>query len=63
MLQPDIFLIKKINFQKEFYPLYVVSKLEALSIEVLTKLEVEGLNIVPKARNEEITMNRDKLDT
>jgi len=46
---------------KEFMPDFVVPEIEALSIEALKELEVEGFNIVPNARTVEITMNRDKI--
>ena len=53
-------LILKKTIQ-EIQPDFVVPEIEALSIEALKELEVEGVKIVPNARTVEITMNRDKI--
>ena len=53
-------LILKKTIQ-EIQPDFVVPEIEALSIDALKELEVEGVKIVPNARTVEITMNRDKI--
>ena len=49
------------NIIRKIKPDYVVPEIEALSIEALYDMELEGFKIVPNARTVEITMNRDKI--
>ena len=46
---------------KDLEPDFVVPEIEALSIEALKELEMNGFNIIPNARTVEITMSRDKI--
>ena len=49
------------NIIRKIKPDFVVPEIEALSIEALYDMELEGFKIVPNARTVEITMNRDKI--
>ena len=49
------------NAIKTYNPDFVVPEIEALSIDALKELELDGINIIPNARTVEITMNRDKI--
>ena len=46
---------------RKYNPDAVIPEIEALAVDALAELEVEGITIIPTARATLITMNRDKI--
>ena len=42
-------------------PDHIVPEIEAIRTEVLAQLEADGFNVIPSARAEQLTMNRDAI--